>query len=223
MCVRALSQCLTAFFITYSTHASARRGESSERLQDQTRAVIRKASRVSQRSWGERPKLHKFVAFRELKSGRFLTVVGNELRLLEPHMVKSCQFAAYTHQTNITGLQSVLSRLWLGQNWLGRVGVRGAGFGKNEEWEVDWRRPSASFLMSCSANWGNGGYLVVDHDRGLELRLGGYAPEDKAKAALFEIVDCETFRTSDYVNEVLRPLPPPPPPPAPQGAGPPKR
>lgn len=193
------------------------RGDRSEQLQDQTRAVIRKASRVSQRSWGERPKLHKFVAFRELKSGRFLTVVGHDLRLLEPHLVKSCQFAAYTHQT-ITGLQSVLSRLWLGQNWVGRLGVRGAGFGKNEEWEVDWRRPGGSFLMSCSANWGNGGYLMVDHEReNLELRLGGYAPEDKAQAALFEIVDCETFRTSEYVNEVLRPLPPP------EDAGAPKR
>jgi hypothetical protein len=187
--------------------------------------VIRKASRVSQSSWGERPKLHKFVAFRERKTGRFLTVVGNELRLLEPHLVKSCQFAAYTHQTNVTGLQSVLSRQWLGQNWLGRLGVRGAGFGKNEEWEVDWRRPSASFLLACSANWGNGGYLMVDHDKGggggggghelgLPLRLGGYAPEDKAKSALFEIIDCETYCTSDYVNEVLRPLPPP----SPQGA-----
>ena len=186
-----------------------RLGSSSEGLHDKTRAVVRKAARVSraQGGWGaERPKLHKFVAFRELRTKLFLTVVGEELRLQEPQMVKACQFAAYTCQTNLTGLQSVLSRKWLGQHWItGSLGVRGAGLGKNEEWEVDWRRPAGAFVLSCSANWGNGGYLlVVPKETGVpELRLGGYDVEDRAKAALFEIVDCDTYRTTEVVTEVM--------------------
>jgi hypothetical protein len=52
-------------------------------------------------------------------------------------------------------------RAWLWQ-------VKGGGFGRNEEWEVDWKAPDRTFLMCCSANWGNGGYLMVD-DKG-ELR-----------------------------------------------------
>ena len=44
-----------------------------------------------------------------------------------------------------------------------------------------------------------------------ELRLGGYGLEDRKKAALFHIIDCENYRESDYINEVLvlNPLPPP--------------
>jgi hypothetical protein len=72
--------------------------------------------------------------------------------------------------------------------------------------------------MSSSANWGNGGYLMVTttttttptsgnthtqrDTHAHELRLGGYSVEERGKAALFEIVDCETYRTSEVVNEV---------------------
>ena len=186
-----------------------RLGESSEGLHDRTRAVVRKAARVSrsQGGWGgERPKLHKFIAFRELRTGLFLSVVGEEVKLQEPHMIKACQFAAYTCQTALTGLQSVLSRKWLGQHWItGALGVRGTGLGKNEEWEVDWRRPGGAFLLSCSANWGNGGYLMVvpGKEGGREVRLGGYGVEEWGKAVLFELVDCETYRTTEVVTEIM--------------------
>lgn len=89
--------------------------------------------------------------------------------------------------------------------------VRGSGLGKNEEWELDWKRPT-SFLMSCSANWGSGGYLMVTGEgEKIGLKLGGYSLEDRKKAAMFHIIDCENYRSSDYINEVLvpRPLPPP--------------
>lgn len=194
-----------------------RLGESSEGLHDRTRAVVRKAARVSrsQGGWGgERPKLHKFIAFRELRTGLFLSVVGEELKLQEPHMTKACQFAAYTCQTALTGLQSVLSRKWLGQHWItGALGVRGTGLGKNEEWEVDWGKPGGAFLLSCSANWGNGGYLMLvpgkeggrggGEGRGQDVRLGGYGVEERGKAALFELMDCETYRTTEVVTEIM--------------------
>lgn len=99
------------------------RGDDSEALHDSTRAVIRKASRVSQGSWSERPKLHKFVAFKEASTGLFVTVVGSDIKLLEPQLVKVCQFAAYTYQTNISGFQSVVTRKWLGQTWTGDLKV----------------------------------------------------------------------------------------------------
>jgi len=133
-------------------------------------------------------------------------VVGEEVKLQEPHMIKACQFAAYTCQTALTGLQSVLSRKWLGQHWItGALGVRGTGLGKNEEWEVDWRRPGGAFLLSCSANWGNGGYLMVvpGKEGGREVRLGGYGVEEWGKAVLFELVDCETYRTTEVVTEIM--------------------
>eukprot|EP00624_Nannochloropsis_granulata_P000777 evm.model.NODE_13262_length_16184_cov_20.672207.1 len=194
-----------------------RLGESSDGLHDRTRAVVRNAARVSRSrgGWGgERPKLHKFIAFRELRTGLLLSVVGEELKLQEPHMTKACQFAAYTCQTAITGLQSVLSRKWLGQHWItGALGVRGTGLGKNEEWEVDWGKPGGAFLLSCSANWGNGGYVMVvpgkeggregGQGRGQEVRLGGYGVEEMGKAALFELVDCETYRTTEVVTEII--------------------
>ncbi|TFJ82291.1 hypothetical protein NSK_006411 [Nannochloropsis salina CCMP1776] len=187
----------------------------SEGLEDATRAVIRKAARASRArgGWGaERPRLYKFVAFREVRSGLFISVAGEELRLQEPHMSKACQFAAYTSQT-LTGLQSVLSRKWLGQHWIsGALGVRGTGLGKNEEWEVDWRRPEGAFLLSCSANWGSGGYLMafpkkeetLGQTLAYDLRLGGYNGEERGKAALFEIVDCENYRTTDVVTEIIQ-------------------
>lgn len=181
-----------------------RLADRTDRLQESTRSVIRKASRISQGSWGERAKFVANVAFRDVRSGLFLTVVGDELRLLEPDVVRSCQFAAHTHQSSISGFRSCVTGKWVGQTLLGSLKVKGGGFGRNEEWEVDWKAPDRTFLMCCSANWGNGGYLMVD-DKG-ELRIGGYDVKDRQEAARFQVVDCDMYSSSEYVNEVLRPL-----------------
>ena len=85
--------------------------------------MIRKASRLSQGSWGEAPKFLAHVAFRETKTGLFLTVQGDELRLVEPHLTKMCQFAAHAHQTSISGFKSVVTRQWLGQTFMGDLKV----------------------------------------------------------------------------------------------------
>jgi hypothetical protein len=37
-----------------------------------------------------------------------------------------------------------------------------------------------------------------------DLRLGGYNGEERGKAALFEIVDCENYRTTDVVTEIIQ-------------------
>jgi len=84
--------------------------------------------------------------------------------------------------------------------------VRGSRLGKNEEFEVDWSSP-ATTLLSCSANWGSGGYLVVGEQG--ELHVIGYSLEDRKKASVFLIVNVDMYSSSDYVNEKLRLQPPP--------------
>ena len=84
--------------------------------------------------------------------------------------------------------------------------MKGTRFGKNEEFELDWKSPT-TFLMSCSANWGAGGYVLVG-EKG-ELKIGGYEVKDRKDATMFQLVDCDTYNASEYVNQVLvpRPLP----------------
>lgn len=56
------------------------REERTDRLHDSTRAVVRKAARLSQGSWTDKPKFLANVALREVKSGLFVAVRGDEVR-----------------------------------------------------------------------------------------------------------------------------------------------
>jgi hypothetical protein len=124
----------------------------SEGLHHGTKGVIRKAARLTQRSWGETPKAVGHVAFQEVKTGLFLTVQvgrsvprglcavalegdvhddapccwssqGDEVKLLEPVLCNLCKFAAFRCQTSISGFQSVVTKRWLGQTFLGSIKV----------------------------------------------------------------------------------------------------
>jgi hypothetical protein len=37
-------------------------------------------------------------------------------------------------------------------------------------------------------------------------RIGGYDVKDRQEAARFQVIDCDMYSSSEYVNEVLRPL-----------------
>jgi hypothetical protein len=50
-----------------------------EELHDRTRSVVRKAARLSQNSWGSKPKFVANVALREVTSGLFVSVRGDEV------------------------------------------------------------------------------------------------------------------------------------------------
>jgi len=45
--------------------------------------------------------------------------------------------------------------------------------------------------------------VVPGKEGGREVRLGGYGVEEWGKAVLFELVDCETYRTTEVVTEIM--------------------
>lgn len=63
----------------YSMLLCMTRGMRIEELHDRTRSVVRKAARLSQNSWGSKPKFVANVALREVTSGLFVSVRGDEV------------------------------------------------------------------------------------------------------------------------------------------------
>lgn len=132
-------------------------------------------------------------------------------------------------QQNVSGFQSLLSRQWVGQTLLGDLRVcrcvvvlgtepllsedlcesmslfqvRGDHLGRNESFEVEWSQDPqvGGFLMSYSANWGNGGYVLIGKEG--KLIIGGYSSKEKHSAARFQLVDCDDYTDGSLVSDVL--------------------
>lgn len=81
--------------------------------------------------------------------------------------------------------------------------VRGDHLGRNESFEVEWSQDPqvGGFLMSYSANWGNGGYVLIGKEG--KLTIGGYGTKEKHLAARFQVVDCDDYTDGSLVSDVL--------------------
>jgi len=170
-------------------------------LTDKTKAVKRKADRIVHRSkWiKNRPELVAWVTIRHVRSGLYLCVAGGDGLSL-----KLGGFGGRDHpaaifgkwrrkDSSVVGIQSKLTRNYVGQTMLGYLACSSSSYGRAQEWEIDrddddnaTGAGKDTAIMCVGANWGNGGWLEVNSADG-SVSIGGSGSEAKKKAALWSI------------------------------------
>jgi hypothetical protein len=159
----------------------------SDNVLEKSKQVTRRADRLIQKkSWSPaKPTYFGSVSIRHLETGKYVSVVNQDLYLVPKFHPESCVFALWKRQGEIFGLKNKYSSRWVGQSLLGNIACSAYSFGRREEWEADtdWNR---SRLLCSSAGWGAGGYLQV-RPKDNALILGGSGLEDRNKAAVFVI------------------------------------
>jgi ERCC4-type nuclease len=159
----------------------------SDNVLEKSKQVTRRADRLIQKkSWSPaKPTYFGSVSIRHLESGKYLSVVNQDLYLVPKFHPETCVFALWKRQGEIFGLKNKYSSRWVGQSLLGSIACSAYSFGRREEWEADtdWSR---SRLLCSSAGWGAGGYLQV-RPKDNALILGGSGLDDRNKAAVFVI------------------------------------
>eukprot|EP00555_Chaetoceros_dichaeta_P012827 CAMPEP_0198259622 /NCGR_PEP_ID=MMETSP1447-20131203/8765_1 /TAXON_ID=420782 /ORGANISM="Chaetoceros dichaeta, Strain CCMP1751" /LENGTH=373 /DNA_ID=CAMNT_0043947057 /DNA_START=132 /DNA_END=1250 /DNA_ORIENTATION=+ len=178
----------------------------AEDLIDQTKMVVRRADRISQRSiWRSVKSDFKcWVMLQHLPSNRYLTVLphrtGNTVSLEEDFRSDSAIFGVYTRQKSEStiGLLNKCTNRWMGQSMLfGSIACSASRFGYREEWELDDAidQNNEEFelddsiarntkMLCCCANGGQGGWLNVDETSGA-FRIADFDIESKNKAPVW--------------------------------------
>ena len=135
--------------------------DKADDMHEKTRAVTRRADRLTQKkSWAAPKKeFEKWISIQHIDSGRYLSSDANgSLLLLDTLHPEKCVFGVWMRKSGMFGLKNKYSSRFLGQTMLGSLACSASAFGQREEWQADdnWEK---SRLLIASAGWGNGGYL----------------------------------------------------------------
>ncbi|KAJ8613950.1 hypothetical protein CTAYLR_008792 [Chrysophaeum taylorii] len=181
---------------------------SVEHLWQSTRHVTRQAGRVME-SYATRatPKLLCHVALREVESRRYVRARGDVVALSDEVDVlrATCRFALYEKRAHLLGLQSTVSKLYVGITFSGAIKCAATRFGRWEEFDIDLTRPNATPILCVAANFGAGCWIRVEAREG---RLLPAEPRTCAqavnRAAKFEIVVLDdVYAPPAYAEEIL--------------------
>ena len=172
--------------------------DKTDDLTDKTKAVRRKADRIVHRSkWiKNRPELVAWMTIRHVRSGLYLCVTGDGGMKLGGFGGSDNQAAIFgkwrRKDSSVVGIQSRLTRNYVGQTMLGYLACSSSSYGRAQEWEIDHDDDNNigagkdTAIMCVGANWGNGGWLEVNSADG-SVSIGGSGTEAKKKAALWSI------------------------------------
>lgn len=162
----------------------------SESVLETSKMVGRRADRLIQKkSWTPvKAVFSGSVAIRHVETGKFLSVIGCDLFLVNKYNPANGTFALHKRQGAIFGLQSHSKRKWIGQSFLtGSLTCSAATFGRREEWEADHGTSSTTRLLCASAGWGQGAYLQV-RETDFAVLIGGSTLAESKKAANWSII-----------------------------------
>lgn len=149
----------------------------SENVLESSKLVGRRTDRLIQnKSWTKaKPVFCCNVMIRNHESGKYLTIIGKELWLMDQIHPTNSKFRLYKRQGSVFGFQCDGTRQWVGQSWTGGLCCSSASFNRREEWQADntndWKFNVTTKLLCASAGWGQGGYLHVDNK--FEIHIGG--------------------------------------------------
>ena len=173
--------------------------DKTDSLTDRTKAVRRKADRIVHRSkWiKNRPELVAWITIRHARSGLYLCAAGDGGLKLGGFGGNDNHPAAIfgkwrRKDSSIVGIQSKLTRNYVGQTILGYLACSSSTYGRAHEWEIDHDTDDGTgagkdtAIMCVGANWGNGGWMEVNSADG-SVSIGGSGLEAKKKAALWRI------------------------------------
>ena len=173
--------------------------DKTDSLTDRTKAVRRKADRIVHRSkWiKNRPELVAWMTIRHVRSGLYLCAAGDGGLKLGGFSGNDDNSAAIfgkwrRKDSSIVGIQSKLTRDYVGQTMLGYLACSSSTYGRAHEWEIDHDTDDSTgtgkdtAIMCVGANWGNGGWMEVNSADG-SVSIGGSGLEAKKKAALWRI------------------------------------
>ena len=198
----------------------------SDLLHETSKMVTRRTNRIIQNksSWmmpstaSQSLKKSTFfgtVMIRHVTSGKYLSVMGTDLYLVNQYNTISCTYDIYLRSGNTIGIKSHANHKWIGQSFLtGSITCAAATFGKREELETDhsstWMSPDASTtttttgsnvadappnittrLLCVSAGWGQGGYIQINSDENYSIQITGITLEDSKNAAQWSMIRIE--------------------------------
>ena len=172
--------------------------DKTDDLTDKTKVVRRKADRIVHRSkWiKNRPELVAWMTIRHVRSGLYLCAAGDggiKLGGFGGSDIQAAIFGKWRRKdSSVVGIQSKLTRNYVGQTMLGYLACSSSSYGRAQEWEIDHDDDNntgagkGTAIMCVGANWGNGGWLEVNSTDG-SVSIGGSGTEAKKKAALWSI------------------------------------
>lgn len=153
--------------------------EKSDDVHEKTRAVTRRADRLTQQKGWTPPKkvFEKWISIKHLETGRYLAVEANgNLIFVDQFHPDKCVYGIWMRKNGLFGLKNKYLNRFLGQTMLGSIACSASAFEQREEWQADdnWEKTR---LLIASADWGNGGYLKVRQRDGA-LKLVGSTTAD---------------------------------------------
>ena len=189
----------------------------SDQLHETSKMVTRRTNRIIQNksSWlmpstaSQTLKKSTFfgkVMIRHVASGKYLSVMGTDLYLVNRYQNISCCYDLYQRSgNNVIGLKSQANQKWIGQSFItGSITCSASTFGKREEFETDnsstWTSQEATTstsaepsnfttrLLCVSAGWGQGGYIQINSNDNHSIQITGITLEDSKNAAQWSIV-----------------------------------
>jgi hypothetical protein len=169
----------------------------SDNVYEISKMVARRTDRLIQKkSWTSTAKsvFYATVIIRHVETGKYLSVVGSDLYLVNRYSPISCTFDVHKRQGNVVGLKSRSNNKWMGQSFLtGSLLCAASTFGRREEWETDgssnWTSPARTTdtmitrLLCTSAAWGQGGYIQVRVAESFAIQIGGMTADESKTAA----------------------------------------
>jgi hypothetical protein len=168
----------------------------SESVLETSKMVGRRADRLIQKkSWTPIKAVFSCnVAIRHVETGKYLSVIGSDLYLVNRYNPANCTFGLHKRQGSIFGLQSHSNRKWVGQSFLtGSLSCASSTFGRRDEWDADpdWK---STRLLCASAGWGQGGYLQV-RASDFAILIGGATVQESKTAAKWTIINQDAQET----------------------------
>jgi len=165
--------------------------QKSDIIMDKSKLVTRKAHKlVERRTWSRtKKKFTSWISIQHMVTGNFLAVSKDG----SPGMVQTFHpdasvFGMWKRQGSVFGLQHRYTKRWLGQTLLGYLMCTASSFGNREEWDTNGDDEQTQLLCVC-ANWGVGGYMMLQ--KGNLLSISGSGLDVKNAADFWCMAEVE--------------------------------